>query len=343
MKLLATMAISSFAQNCPDLQSTAEFQSITNGGIKGTCTNSGNGSVCKVKCGPGFALNNNLWSVHTTCSCSSDTSCMWSYGSSLGSGVSNKDPQFGCCERRTQACGKARSKYHLARNLGTPYAEASDKYALMNYKIKVNTAASAGYSFLLTFPSLMPEDLALQTFARLEVGDLFRDERNGQTHVMLNSKAGFDTLAKDEKITISFGISSSGSSSAKTYVEDNNFSIKYFNKRNDCFCAGNAALCDQLAPKPTKFASFNIQVFGQTKYGKTIVKDQIVTILRRYDVSTIQEIRDSAETAFPNLVADMNSIEDIYDFHFGARQGTTSSKESVGFIWNRNKFSLVDS
>ena len=162
--------------------------------------------MCKVKCDPGFALHNNLWSVHTTCSCSSDTSCMWSYGSSLGSGVSNKDPQFGCCERRTQACGKSRSKYHLARNLGTPYAEASDKYALMNYKIKVNTAASAGYSFLLTFPSLMPEDLDIQTFARLEVGDLFRDERNGQTHVMLNSKAGFDTLAKDEKITISFGI-----------------------------------------------------------------------------------------------------------------------------------------
>ena len=103
--------------------------------------------------------------------------------------------------------------------------------------------------------------------------------------------------------------------------------MKYFNRRNDCFCAGNSALCDQLNPKPTKFASFNIQVFGQTKYGKTTVKDQIVTILNRYDVSTIQEIRDSAETAFPNLVADMNAIEDKYDWHTGIRQGTTSSKE----------------
>ena len=39
---------------------------------------------------------------------------------------------------------------------------------------------------------------------------------------------------------------------------------------------------------PLKFASFNIQVFGVSKYGKTIVKDQIIEILRRYDISTIQ-------------------------------------------------------
>jgi hypothetical protein len=64
--------------------------------------------------------------------------------------------------------------------------------------------------------------------------------------------------------------------------------MHYFNKRNDCFCAGNNDLCAQLNPAPTKFASFNIQVFGVTKYGKTIVKDQIVEILKRYDVSTIQ-------------------------------------------------------
>ena len=39
---------------------------------------------------------------------------------------------------------------------------------------------------------------------------------------------------------------------------------------------------------PLLFGSFNIQVFGVSKYGKTEVKDQIVTILRRYDIVTIQ-------------------------------------------------------
>ena len=36
------------------------------------------------------------------------------------------------------------------------------------------------------------------------------------------------------------------------------------------------------------FGSFNIQVFGQAKYKKDIVKDNIVSILQRYDISTIQ-------------------------------------------------------
>ena len=56
---------------------------------------------------------------------------------------------------------------------------------------------------------------------------------------------------------------------------------------------------------------------------QTIVKDHIVQILLRYDVSTVQEIRESSGASFPKLVADMNSIAgDIYDFHVGARQAS---------------------
>ena len=54
----------------------------------------------------------------------------------------------------------------------------------------------------------------------------------------------------------------------------------------------------------------------------------------------MKEIRDASVTAFPSLVADMNAIEDIYDSHLGARQGSTSSKEQEAFIWDRTKFSL---
>ena len=53
------------------------------------------------------------------------------------------------------------------------------------------------------------------------------------------------------------------------------------------------------------------------------MKDHIVQILLRYDVSTVQEIRESSGASFPKLVADMNSIAgDIYDFHVGARQAS---------------------
>lgn len=39
---------------------------------------------------------------------------------------------------------------------------------------------------------------------------------------------------------------------------------------------------------PTIFATFNLCIFGASKYNKTIVKDYIVKILTRYDVSTVQ-------------------------------------------------------
>ena len=64
--------------------------------------------------------------------------------------------------------------------------------------------------------------------------------------------------------------------------------------------------------------------------------------LRVINVTHLKEIRDASETAFPNLVADMNANEDKWDSVTGARQGSTSSKEQEGFIWDRNKFSLEE-
>ena len=118
----------------------------------------------------------------------------------------------------------------------------------------------------------------------------------------------------------------------KNYLD----TIRAYDGRQTHWCPGNPAVDNLLQPSPNKFGSFNIQVFGQTKYKKDVVKDNIIKILQRYDISTIQvshywvlikpfknkEIRDSAETAFPNLVADMNAISgDIYGHAVGARQG----------------------
>ena len=57
---------------------------------------------------------------------------------------------------------------------------------------------------------------------------------------------------------------------------------------------------------------------------------------------TVQEIREKDGKYFPKLIEDMNEINDLYDFHVGARQGSTISKEQYGFIWNRNMFKLID-
>ena len=44
-------------------------------------------------------------------------------------------------------------------------------------------------------------------------------------------------------------------------------------------------------------ASFNIQIFGQTKASKPEVMEILADIIRQYDLVAIQEIRDAAETA----------------------------------------------
>ena len=49
-------------------------------------------------------------------------------------------------------------------------------------------------------------------------------------------------------------------------------------------------------------ASFNIQVFGVSKMSKPDVVEILLKILDRYDMTFIQEIRDSSNTAFPDLV-----------------------------------------
>ena len=74
----------------------------------------------------------------------------------------------------------------------------------------------------------------------------------------------------------------------------------------------------------TLFGSFNIQVFGKEKMKKEPVKEILVKILARYDVFTIQEIRDASGEAFPELISALNEEEDKYDYHVGERQERVS-------------------
>ena len=166
-----------------------------------------------------------------------------------------------------------------------------------------NLLATNGYSFLLVFPTILPEDVSVKTFARLEVTDIYRDPRSAKTLVRLNSKPGFESFPLDSKIALMFTLESTpGGTNIKDYADNNAITVKFYHERHPCFCAGNTDLCNYLVPPPTKckgsylfflltifsVASFNIQVFGTTKYGKTEVKDQIVEILNRYDIATIQ-------------------------------------------------------
>lgn len=48
----------------------------------------------------------------------------------------------------------------------------------------------------------------------------------------------------------------------------------------------------------------------------------------------VQEIRDAEQTAFPELVRQVNlESSDVYDFVESPRAGRTSSKEQYGFMF----------
>ncbi len=53
-------------------------------------------------------------------------------------------------------------------------------------------------------------------------------------------------------------------------------------------------------------ASFNIQVFGQSKMKKAAAVSTLLRILDRYDLVFIMEIRDSEDTAIYDLLQRLN-------------------------------------
>ena len=64
-----------------------------------------------------------------------------------------------------------------------------------------------------------------------------------------------------------------------------------------------------------------------------------VQVVQRYDILMIQEIRDSAQTAFPELVDLVNrASKNSYAFVTSGRTGRSSNKEQYGYIYRFVKF-----
>ncbi|KAH3692406.1 deoxyribonuclease-1-like [Dreissena polymorpha] len=110
----------------------------------------------------------------------------------------------------------------------------------------------------------------------------------------------------------------------------------------------NSSLPSMAAP-PLRVGSFNIQVFGQTKYSKPEIMAVIVKILSRYDIVQVLEIRDATGAAFEHLLADLNNyvkvhigLSAVYGKVISPRLGRTSSKEQYGFLYRTSKVNVSD-
>jgi len=88
-------------------------------------------------------------------------------------------------------------------------------------------------------------------------------------------------------------------------------------------------------------ASFNIQIFGQTKISKTEIMDVISRIIKRYDVVAIQEVRSEEQNVIPTLLSYVNDANTNYDYIISQRLGRTASKEQYAFVYNTKTVDLI--
>lgn len=77
-------------------------------------------------------------------------------------------------------------------------------------------------------------------------------------------------------------------------------------------------------------ASWNLQVFGQSKASNDTLLMYYADKLDDYDVFIVQEIRDKAGTAIQRLA----SYLPMYDYIVSERAGTTSCKEQYAIFYN---------
>lgn len=90
-----------------------------------------------------------------------------------------------------------------------------------------------------------------------------------------------------------------------------------------------------------RVGAFNIQVFGVTKASKPEVMEVLAQIIRSYDVVAVQEIRDSSQTALPQLVETVNSEGGSYEYVVSERLGRTTSKEQYAYVYDSSRVRLA--
>lgn len=98
------------------------------------------------------------------------------------------------------------------------------------------------------------------------------------------------------------------------------------------------------AAQSLRVASFNIQVFGPSKINKPFIHDSLLTILNRYDLVFIQEIRDSGDSAIHILLESLRR-ETSRDFQLrlSERLGRGEMKEQYAYIFDADRVAALDS
>jgi deoxyribonuclease-1-like protein len=115
------------------------------------------------------------------------------------------------------------------------------------------------------------------------------------------------------------------------------YSVGYIRNNSN---AGSSAIennVDKGSNESITIAAWNLQVFGESKAKNSSLLISYSSIIKKYDLVFVQEIRDENGSAFANLC----SLLPEYDCITSSRAGRTSFKEEYGVIAKKDKVSIV--
>lgn len=100
------------------------------------------------------------------------------------------------------------------------------------------------------------------------------------------------------------------------------------------------------AAEKVKIATFNIQVFGQTKIRKVAVRDYLAKVVRRFDIVAIQEIKDVSQQTPDIFLTTLNVTGRHYALLLSERTGRQaddqSSQEQYAFYYDADRIEALD-
>ncbi|NWZ18517.1 DNAS1 protein, partial [Asarcornis scutulata] len=93
-----------------------------------------------------------------------------------------------------------------------------------------------------------------------------------------------------------------------------------------------------------RISAFNIRSFGDSKMSNQTIADFIVSILSEYDLTVVQEVRDTDLSSVRKLVAQLNSASPYpYSFLDSIPLGRNSYKEQYVYIYRSDILSVLGS
>jgi len=95
-----------------------------------------------------------------------------------------------------------------------------------------------------------------------------------------------------------------------------------------------------------KIATFNIKVFGKAKSEKPAVMAELASIVRKYDIVAVQEIKDKPGNVPTLFLTEINSDGSDYGLVVSERSGLhpndKTSQEQYAYYWNEDTVHLIE-